>query len=139
MPIGRMEDSPSNRILDQRLRNRLMEELLSLSEGDQAVREHGAAEYFESFYDYVRHRGGEAQQNSAFSDDERLHLLHVSAALDDACDATAQNVTVEELIASGWPERIKPLAQAALDVMLKRGRFSEETEEDAPSLTGCWP
>jgi hypothetical protein len=43
-----------------------------------------------------------------------------------------------ELIGSGFPERIAPVARAALVAMLERGRFSEEVEEDVPSDDSEW-
>lgn len=40
-------------------------------------------------------------------------------------------MTADELIATGWPKRIQPVAREALNLMRVRGRFSEENEEDA--------
>jgi hypothetical protein len=51
----------------------------------------------------------------------------------------AKNATVEQVISSGWPNRIAPFAKKALDVMLSRGRFSDEVEEDEPSTPVPWP
>lgn len=116
-----------------------MEELLGLAEGDENVRQLGAGEYFEAFYDWVPHRSDGIRPNSALTQDEAALILKVSIALDEACDATPKMVSAKELIATGWPERIKPLARSALDQMLKRGRFSEELEEDEPSSTVGWP
>ena len=112
-----------------------MEELLGLASGDEHVRDSGAGEYFEAFYDYVPHRRDGIRLNSAMTQNEADLVLKVSVALDAACDSTPKMVSVDELIATGWPERIKPLAQAALEEMQKRGRFSEELEEDEPSST----
>jgi hypothetical protein len=53
--------------------------------------------------------------------------------LDDACDATPDNMTADELIATGWPKRLQSFACKALNLLRVRGRFSEENEEDAPS------
>lgn len=135
-----METKPSARLMDQRVRNRIMECLLGFAEGDDDVRQSGAAEYFESFYDWVPHRDdGGMRANSALTPDERCVVTEVSAMLDDACDATPRDVTVDQLIASGWPERIRPVAQRALDLMLRRGRFDEEREEQEPSSPVPWP
>jgi glycine cleavage system aminomethyltransferase T len=71
--------------------------------------------------------------NSAITPDEEALLFEVSGILDDACDATPGNMTADELIATGWPKRIQPVAYKALNLMRVRGRFSEENEEDAPS------
>jgi len=111
--------------------------LLALADGDDGVRREWPAEYFESFYDWTPHRGdGEMRPNSAITADERASLLEVSWILDDACDATLGklgNMTADELIVTGWPRRIQPVAQKALALMSQRGRFSEDLEEDAPS------
>lgn len=139
MPNHRMEAPPSSRIIHQRIRNRIMEELLGLAEGDESVRQTGAGEYFELFYDWVSHRGDGIPTNSALTPDEAALILKVKTALDEACDATPKKMSANELIATGWPDRIKPFAQSALDEMLKRGRFSEEVEEDEPSANVPWP
>jgi len=130
-----MEDKPSDRIIDQRIRNRIMEAVTTLAAGDDGVRRVSPAEYFESFYDWIPHRGdGEMRPNSAITADERALLLDLSSILDDACDATDGNMTADEFIATGWPKRIQPVALKALNPMRERGRFSEEKEEDAPSI-----
>lgn len=138
--IGSMEERPSDRIIDQRIRNRIMEAVHTLAEGDEGVRKVWPAEYFESFCDWVPHHDdGEMRPNSAFTDDERELLAEVSAILDQACDATPQNMDADELIATGWPARVRTVAQRALAAMVKRGRFDEDTEEEAPSVTNARP
>jgi hypothetical protein len=127
-----MEEKPSHRIIDQRIRNRIMEAVETLAMGNEAVRLVWPTEYFESFYDWIPH-GGEQHPNSAISTDEQAKLSEVSKLLDEACDATPQIMTADELIATGWPERVRPVAQEALSLMLKRGRFSEDQEEQEPS------
>jgi hypothetical protein len=135
-----MENRPSERIIDQRIRNRIMEAVHTLALGDAGVREVWPAEYFESFYDWIPHRGdGVMPPNSAITPVEQACLVELSRILDDACDATPRNMDADELIATGWPKRIQPVAQRALSLMLKRGRFSEEHEEDEPSSKEPWP
>ena len=130
-----MDEKPSDRIIHQRIRNRIMEVVVTLAEGDDGVRRVWPTEYFESFYDLIPHRDdGEMRPNSAITADERALLLEVSSILDDACDATPHNMTAHELIATGWPKRIQPVARKALILMRERGRFSEEQEEDTPSI-----
>jgi hypothetical protein len=129
-----MEEQPSERLIDQRLRNRIMEAVEILADGDDGVRREWPAEYFESFYDWIPHRRtGKMRPNCAITADERALLLAVSSILDDACDATPDHMTADELIATGWPRRIQPVALKALDLMRRRGRFSEDREEDTPS------
>lgn len=134
------ESDPSARLIDQRVRNRIMECLLSFADGDEDLKQWGASEYFESFYDWVPHRDdGGMRPNSALTAEERDLVAKVSALLDDACDATPGDVTADQLIASGWPERIGPVAERALNKMLQRGRFDEEREEQEPSSPKPWP
>ena len=129
-----MEEQPSERLIDQRIRNRIMEAVETLADGNDGVRREWPAEYFEAFYDWIPHRGdGGMRPNSAVTADERALLLEVSTTIDDACDATPGNMTADELIATGWPKRIQSVAQKALSLMRKRGRFSEKLEEETPS------
>ena len=133
-------NDPSDRIFDQRMRNRIMEAVHTLAEGDDGVRRVWPTEYFESFYDWLPHRSdGGMRPNSAITTQERESLMEISRMLDEACDATPQNMNADELIATGWPMRIQPIAQHALTLMLNRGRFSEDKEEVEPSSTGAWP
>lgn len=129
-----MEERPSDRLVDQRIRNRIMEAVETLADGDDGVRREWPDEYFESFYDWIPHRDdGEMPPISTVSADERALLTKVSRLFDDARDATPKNMTADELIATGWPKRIQPVALQALNLMRQRGRFSEEREEDTPS------
>lgn len=75
-----------------------------------------------------------------FNADEVHALGVVHDLLVRACDETAQVPAPggifgddnEDFIRTGWPFRIQPAASAALDLMLARGRFSEEQEEVEP-------
>lgn len=126
----------SSRLVDQRLRNRIMERLQTLAHGNEGVRKVEPTEYFESFYDYIPHRGdGEMRLNSAMTNEERRLLGEVSEILDNACDATPNITSVEEFIATGWPRKVQRVAARACRIMNERGRFDEDREEDAPSAT----
>ncbi|GLK77227.1 hypothetical protein GCM10008171_24810 [Methylopila jiangsuensis] len=106
-----------------------MEAIETLAEGDDGVRSAGPIEYFETFYDWIPHRDdGEMRPNTAVTDRERAALLELSRMLDDACDATPRHMTIEDLIATGWPTRIQPFAITARDVMNERGRLSENDD-----------
>ena len=135
-----MEETPSERIIDQRIRNRIMEAVHTLTDGDEGVRREWPTEYFESFYDWIPHHDdGEMRPNTAITPEERERLSNVSAILDEACDATPGNMAADEFIATGWPKRIQPVAQRALELLLARGRFNEDREEEEPSNTEPWP
>src|ERR1043165_2244074 len=52
---GMTEEQPSKLIIGQRIRNRIMEALAILADGNEGVRAVEPTEYFESFYDWVPH------------------------------------------------------------------------------------
>lgn len=129
-----MTSNVSERLVDQRLRNRIMEVLEILEMGDAGVKVFGAAEYFNYFYDFIPHRDdGQHHDNVAINPNEQSALVIVSRLMDDACDATSGEIEDANLIASGWPERIRPAAETALSLMRVRGRFSDEEEEATPT------
>lgn len=134
-------EKASERLVDQRVRNRIMEELLDLSQGERCLDDSGAVEWFESFFDHFPYAGSTAPNFllSTFTEDELAALSPVVAAMQAALVDTPRFVTNAQLLASGWPRRIAPLAEAALATFLTRGRFSEEVEEEAPSSPVPWP
>lgn len=123
----------SERLIDQRLRNRIMETLEVLASGAAGVRRVGAIEFFEGFYDLLPYREYRvAPTNTTIGDGEWAALGTLWRLMDEACDSTARDVTDVDLILSGWPDRIRPAAEAALALMQKRGRCSEDAEETTP-------
>ena len=134
------EDSPSARLVEQRVRNRIMEEIWTLSQGDAGVMEAGPTEWFETFFDWFPYEG-EPEAYPAMTSDEALAVREVCKLMQEATADTdiSRQPTVEHVTRTGWPRRIAPTAKAALDVMLRRGRFSEETEEPEPSSPFPWP
>ena len=127
------DEKISARLLDQRLRNRIMESLDWLAEGNDGVGSFGAGEWFEQFFDQHNEQRGRVFENEAMTAEERDAFLAVYRLMGEAAKSTPKKVTDEALISSGWPARIAPAAQAAVDLMMKRGRFSEEIEESEPS------
>lgn len=105
-----------------------MEALETLALGDEGVRAVWPTEYFEGFYDFIPY-GGKPHPNSCISPEEKVAFSHVRMIVDEASDATPPIMTADEFIVTGWPERIRPIAQEALSLMEARGRFSEELEE----------
>ena len=130
---ARDEMVPSRRLLDQRLRNRVMEVAEMLADGDEAVRLMGATDYFERFYDFVRHRDdGVPFPNDAMTADEHTALQRLSKVMDDACD-DAGGMEPGEFIDTGWPARVQTIARALYELMARRGKFSDDIEEQQPS------
>jgi len=143
-----MDERVSDRLIDQRLRNRIMEAVLTLAEGDAGVREVGFTKFFEDFYDWIPHHSETRLRDASrmplipkyetISSDEEAALADLLRIVDDACDATPGKMSETSFIATGWPARIQVVAQKALSKMLARGRFREDIEEDEPS-DRSWP
>ena len=128
---------PSQRLVQQRLRNRAMEALETLSDGDEGVRAVGAAEYVNEFFDVIDDWAPwHWKEWVCFTPEEVAALDEVQQSLLAACAATPRLCSEEEFIDSGWPARIRPFAAGALELMRARGRFREDLEEDQPSLPG---
>ncbi len=134
------DEKPSERLVAQRVRNRIMEELLGLTRGDAELAEVGAVEWFETFFDWFPY-DGEPTCYPTMAKEEETAVRTVCKLMQLAiADPTIpKNPTVEQLTRSGWPSRIAPFAQKALDLMLARGRYSEEVEEEQPSTPVPWP
>ncbi|MCW2761738.1 MAG: hypothetical protein JWR85_1939 [Marmoricola sp.] len=116
------------------MRNRAMEALEALSEGDSGVRTLGVGEYVEQFFDVISDDiPWHLREWSCFTTEEVGALDEVLRLLNAACAATPQIDTEDEFIASGWPARLQPPAARALGLMRARGRFREDVEEESPS------
>ncbi|MFC9872928.1 hypothetical protein [Nocardia salmonicida] len=130
------QDRPSERVVEQRLRNRAIEALETLAQGDEGVRQWGYGDYINEFFDTVDDDGAwRWREWSTFTPAEVTALDKVQRALVDACAATPRISSDEEFVASGWPRRIEPVAAAALELMQSRGRYREDRVEDVPSRT----
>lgn len=127
-------DQPSQRLIEQRMRNRAMDSLIALSEGNAGVRSVGVSEYVNQFFDII---DDDISRNwrewSTFTSHEVERLDQVQRLLGEACAGTPSVLTDDDFIASGWPTRIQPAALRALQTMVARGRFREDAEEERPS------
>ena len=134
------EEEPSERLVEQRVRNRIMEEVWSLSRGDTGVGKAWPAEWFETFFDWFPYEG-EPDWYPAMTPEEASAVGEVCKIMQRAIADTqiSEHPTVREITRTGWPERVAPVAKRALDLMLERGRFSEEEEEAEPSNPIPWP
>jgi hypothetical protein len=126
------EEDASWRLIEQRMRNRVMEVLEMLADGAACVRFAGASEYFEMFFDWVDDRR-DWRTWSSFTAGEVEGLARVHGLMEAAARATPQHLSDDELIASGWPGQIQPVATEVLQATRARGRFREDAEETEPS------
>lgn len=117
-----------------------MEEIWGLSTGNDGVTSSGPTEWFESFFDQFPYEG-EPDCYPAMVPEEVTAVRDVVRVMQRAAiDPNISKMpTVEEVTRSGWPERVAPAAKRALDVMMRRGRFSEDVEEAEPSNLVPWP
>src|SRR5262245_35769734 len=112
-----------------------MEALDLLASGDEGVLEAGASEYINQFYDQIDDDSPwEWREWSTFTPGEVSALDRVLDLMNGAYEATPQQVSEDELIASGWPARIQPVAAETLRLMTDRGWFDENAEELEPSF-----
>ena len=126
-------ERPSERLVEQRMRNRAMEALVALSEGESGVRSVGVGEYVNQFFDVIDDDiPWHWRDWPCFTPEEVKRLDAVQGLLKAAC-ATPRIDTDDDFIASGWPSRIQPAARMAPDVIEARGRFREDVEEETPS------
>jgi hypothetical protein len=105
------------------LRDRIIDVLEILADTDDAVQSLGFAGYFNLFFDYFDR--SEFIPLSIMSNDETAAAREVLAVMNEASEATPQDMTPTDFIATGWPAGIEPLARQALDTFLKRGRSVE--------------
>jgi hypothetical protein len=110
-----------------------MEALATLADGAGGVRAVGFVEYFEEFFDVIPDDERYEWRTSCFTDAEVRAVEAVLTELLAANDVTPNLTDDDGFIATGWPDHIAPLARAALDIMLGRGRFREDVEEPEPS------
>lgn len=129
------DERASARLVDQRIRTRIMDVIEIYADGDAGVSDFGGFEdYFEWFYDRIPHRDdGPFPDLSTLTDAEIAVLKRVSQIVDDACDATPRAMSLDAFVKTGWPGRIQPIAKDALDLMVGRGWFSDDVEENVPS------
>lgn len=128
-------EGPTQRIIDQRVRNRMMEELLYLADGDEAVLGMGYGEYLEAFFTWFPLEGP-AYENSALNDAERAVLSDLLPLVQNMYSDVSTGCGDAKLIATGWPQRIAPVAERAIEIFRMRGRFKEDIEEEEPATPG---
>jgi hypothetical protein len=110
-----------------------MEALETFAARDAGVRSVGYVEYFEEFFDVIHDdRPWDWRAWSTFTPDEVRALDEVLGVVLAASHATPSFMDDDAFIRSGWPVRVRQLAQPTLDLMQRRGRFSEEIEEEEP-------
>jgi hypothetical protein len=126
-------DQPSERLVEQRMRNRAMESLIAPSEGDAGVRSVGAGEYVNQFFDVIDDDiPWHWREWSCFTPESRASMRCIGCSRRRGA-ATPQILSDDDFIESGWPAMLQPAARLALNIMSGRERFREDVEEMSPS------
>lgn len=112
-------------LIDQRLRNRIIEVIESLADGDEAVKLFGFGGYFNWFFDYFPEDGNFVPL-STMSMDETAAAHELLNQMLNAAEATPQHMSDDEFIATGWPTHIQPIARRAIRTFLIKGRCAKE-------------
>jgi hypothetical protein len=122
------DDRPSERIIEQRVRNRVIEALEVLAEGDDGVRRTGNADYVNQFFDLIDDDvSSEWRALSTFSSGEVNELDKVRRLLLDACAGThlrSAPITSSSLL--DGPSEFSLSQPRRWGVCEIRGRFSED-------------
>jgi hypothetical protein len=127
-----MRDNPSKRVVDQRVRNNIIDWLEFFCRRADAVDQIGIVEYFECFFDnfaYHDEPGDTLKINTAISPDEAPLIAEVYRVVREASLQTSERMSHEDFVRSGWPDRIAEFSERALIVLNERGRLSNEAEE----------
>ncbi|MBY3177581.1 hypothetical protein HFO27_23570 [Rhizobium leguminosarum] len=129
-----MKVEVSDRVVEQRLRNRVIDAIEVLGRGNEGLVEVNYNEFFLAFYDCWDNGRLIRWPNNAFTDEEEQTVNDLGEMLKGITTETLHFQSEAEYIESGCAERIKPVAQEALKLFLTRGRFSEDYEELTPAL-----
>lgn len=127
-----MDEEVSGRIVEQRLRNRMIEAIGILAQGNEGLIEVNYNEFFLRFYDLWDDGRLIAWPNSTFSEEEEDAVNALGWKLEEIMEETLHFRSETEYLQSGCAERIKPKAEEVLKLFLSRGRFSEYREELSP-------
>ncbi|MGV4793425.1 hypothetical protein [Rhizobium sp. F40D2] len=129
-----MGEEVSDRVIEQRWRNRIIEAVEVLARGDQGLIEVNYNEFFEGFYNCWHDGHLAVKPNSAITEEEERTIDALGRMLEGITNETRHFRSEAEYIQSGCAERIKPVAQNALKLFLSRGRFHEDCEELSPTI-----
>jgi hypothetical protein len=123
----------SERVVLQRLRNRAIEAVELLAEGEAGVRSVGANEWVNQFFDVIDDdMPGDWRNWPVLTGEEVAALAEVHDALLDVCRHTPPILVADDFVAGRHPDEIARLARRAVHELLTRGRFSEDVEEAEP-------
>jgi hypothetical protein len=133
-----MPEDVSARLVAQRIRNRIMELMRGLEEGESYLRTIGVDEWINRFFDWMPLNDEEPLSNSAMTEAERqavssVRELMIQAAQESNGFSGDWHEQSERLIASGWVWRAQQAGHNTLTLMLSRGYYSEDLEESEPS------
>ena len=109
-----MGEEVSERVIEQRWRNRIIEAIEVLARGNQGLIDVNYNEFFEGFYDHWHDGHLVVKPNSTITEEEEQTVDALGRLLESITKETSHFRSEAEYIQSGCAERIKPVAQNAL-------------------------
>jgi hypothetical protein len=125
------EDDPSLRVVEQGVRNRIIEYLEAVRDAAPLEWPGSFSEYFNSFYDWVPEATSLNVRfaTGAMSGGELDALETFRTTFNEECESTPDDMDYAVFLASRAHARIRAAAIEMLSVFARRGRLSEEIEE----------
>lgn len=134
--MSNSESNPTQRVIDQRVRNRVIE-YLEWASSEQHQREYQAAapinvanEIFNQWEDWVRDETIDRFASPVFSISELAAIRRFHLAWNLSADETPDVMPeLHDFIGTPPWQRLRSAAESALQAFCLRGRFDEETED----------
>ncbi|MBW6426131.1 hypothetical protein KX729_32760 [Rhizobium sp. XQZ8] len=101
-----MDEDVSHRLIEQRLRNRMIEAIGVLARGNEGLIEFKYNEFFLKFYDLWDEGRLIVWPNSAFTEEEEDAINALGRMLDDIMEETLHFQSEAEYLRSGCPKRV---------------------------------
>ena len=127
----RGEEQVPERVVNQRVRNRIMEELSSLAGGQEELRQR-RWEYLMSFLDWFPEAPKLNPATDIMLPAEREAVSGVLTLVLDFAEK-GRGADADKLIELNLADTIAPVAERALALLNERGRYNEDVEEEEPS------
>lgn len=128
-----MSDTISRTLLQQRVRNRLID-VLEVAASFEDIAKFGAFEVINWWEDWYRPDDPAFYGEPVFTPDEQGQIARFSKVWNETADVKESNIfDADKLKALPHWSRFREAAESALQVFMQRGRLSEEVEEGFPS------
>jgi len=118
----------SDRLLKQRLRNRIIEVIDMLVDSDDAIKKIGTDEILECWFDNVDDEKLGFYDSPVFTQKETELVTELHQIIDESCELIPTTWKPSDVASCGPWGKIVTKANVAFEVFKKRGCFDEEKE-----------